>query len=243
MKWCGRIGRQLALSLVVTSTATAQTRTAVVGLIRDSSGAPVAQAHIASSGVRTISDSAGRFTMENLPTGRVALSVRRLGFEPADLFVQLFAGRRDSLIVVLTVLPVDLPGVITNVDAARGGRLAEFYRHRENGMGKYLDRKQLDAMRVSLTSDVLRRLPGVRLVPDRNGRYVLRMGRSGGRNCPPDFWVDGIRAQFLNIDDLPLSDVEALEVYSGPGALPPEYNNRFGNPACGAVVIWTRVPG
>lgn len=238
-----RIHRQMALSVVVASTAAAQARTGVVGLVRDPTGVPVAQAHVASSGVYAVSDSTGRFSLENLPTGRVAVSVRRLGFEPANLHFELFAGRRDSLMIVLAVLPVDLPGVTTRGDPMASGRLAEFYRHRENGMGRYLDRKQLDAMRVSLTSDVLRRLPGVRLVPDRNGRYVLRMGRTGGRNCPPDFWVDGIRAQFLNVDDFPLSDVEALEVYHGPGAMPPEYNNRFGNPACGAVVIWTRVPG
>ena len=70
------------------------------------------------------------------------------------------------------------------------------------------------------------------------------MGRSGGgRDCPPDIWVDGVRATGMSVDDVPLTDVEALEMYRGPAGLPPEMNNRFGNPACGALVIWTRLPG
>lgn len=244
MRRITRTGLGLVVFVVTASSAAAQSnRAAVVGLVRDSSGTPVAHAHVASSGVRAVSDSAGRFSMERLPEGKVIVRVRRLGFEPADLEFDLSATRRDSLLIVLAMLPVDLPGVTTEGDALSRMRLSEFYRHREHGMGRYLDRQQLDAMRVSQTSDVLRRFPGVRLIPDRSGRYVLRMGRSAGRNCPPDFWIDGVRAAFLNVDDLPLSDIEALEVYSGPGGLPPEYSSRFGNPGCGAVVIWTRVPG
>lgn len=244
MQWITRTSLGLAVAVVTASSVTAQSnRSAVVGLVRDSSGTPVPHAHVVSSGVRAVSDSAGRFSMERLPQGKVLVRVRRLGFEPLDLMVDLAADRRDSLLIVLAALPADLPGVTTTADAIARLRLPEFYRHRANGMGRYLDRQQLDAMHVSQTSDVLRRLPGVRLIPDRNGRLLLRMGRNGGRNCPPDFWIDGIRAAFLNVDDLPLSDIEALEIYSGPGGLPPEYNSRFGNPGCGAVVIWTRLPG
>jgi hypothetical protein len=87
-------------------------------------------------------------------------------------------------------------------------------------------------------------MPGVRIVTDRAGRAMLRMGRSSmGRDCPPEFWIDGIRAQFLGVDDVPVSDIEALEVYRGPSGLPPEFNSRFTNSQCGAVIIWTRVPG
>jgi hypothetical protein len=52
-----------------------------------------------------------------------------------------------------------------------------------------------------------------------------------------------VRAPMLGVDDIPLQVIEALEVYRGPSGLPPEFNNRMGNPSCGAIVIWTRVPG
>ena len=45
----------------------------------------------------------------------------------------------------------------------------------------------------------------MRLTPDRmGGRSTLRSSRSGGRDCPPDIWIDGVRAPGLNIDDVPL---------------------------------------
>lgn len=212
----------------------------VVGVVRDSSGRPITSALVTAARIQTVSDTAGRFLLEGLAAGKVTLSIRRLGFEPAHLALDLLAGRRDSLVVTLVALPQVLPGV--TADARRRHLLADFYRHRESGTGRFLDRGQITAMRVFALSDVLRRFPGVRISPDRSGRYLVRMGRSI-RNCPPDFWIDNVRAPFLNVDDLPLTDIEAIEVYNGPSGLPPEYNNRFGNPACGAIVIWTRVPG
>lgn len=218
------------------------TTSALLGTVRDSARAPVVAATILAARMSVTSDSAGRFALEGLPAGRVTVSVRRLGYEPANLVLDLVAGRRDSLFVTLVALPLTLPGLTSTADAYLRLHLADFFRHRENGVGRYYERSQITAMRVGQLSDVMRRMPGVRVSPDRNGRYTLRMGRST-RNCQPDFWVDNVRAHMLNVDDIPVTDIEALEVYNGPSGLPPEYNNRFGNPACGAIVIWTRVPG
>lgn len=218
------------------------TTSALVGAVRDSARAPVVAATIVASRMRVITDSAGRFSLVGLPAGRVTVSVRRLGFEPADLVLDLVAGRRDSLFVTLVALPLELPGVTAAADSYLRLRLADFFRHRETGIGRYFDRAQITEMRVGQLSDVMRRVPGVRVNPGRDGRYTIRMGRSA-RNCQPDFWIDNVRAHMLNVDDVPMTDIEALEIYNGPSGLPPEYNNRFGNPACGAIVIWTRVPG
>ena len=187
-------------------------------------------------------DSAGRFSLPGLAAGRISVTIRRLGYGPARLEHDLAAGAHDSLFVTLTALPQELPGVTTSADSRLRLHLPDFYRHRETGTGRYYDRDQITAMRIGALSDVMRRLPGVRVSPDRNGRYLIRMGRST-RNCQPDFWVDNVRAHLLNVDDIPVTDIEAIEVYNGPSGLPPEYNNRFGNPSCGAVVIWTRIPG
>lgn len=215
---------------------------ALVGVVRDTARAPIAAATVMVAQAATISDSAGHFSLLGLPAGKVTVKVRRLGYGPASMVLELAAGGRDSMVVTLIALPVELPGLTTSADSRLRVHLADFYRHREGGMGRYYDRAQITAMRISALSDVMRRLPGVRVSPDRNGRYSIRMGRST-RNCQPDFWVDNVRANLLNVDDVPVTDIEAIEVYNGPGGLPPEYNSRFGNPSCGAVIIWTRVPG
>ena len=231
----------LAASLLALAPAGAQT-TGVVGLVRDSGGVPVGAALVTAYQLQVLTDSTGRFAFDGLPSGRITVSVRRLGYEPAHIVVELVEGRRDTLMLTLASLPRELPGMTTTADAHSRMALADFYRHRESGTGRYLDHAQLQATRAFQLSDVLRRMPGVRVSPDRNGRMIIRMGRSV-RNCPPDVWLDNVRAPMLNVDDIPFSDIEAIEVYNGPGGLPPEYNQRFGNPACGAIVIWTRIPG
>jgi len=216
----------------------------LVGTVRDTTGVPIPLTRLTSSGFLTIADSLGRFTLVNLPAGAATLVVRRLGFEPIDISVQLREGVTQSLDVVLTALPVDLPGLTTNALSLATVRLRDFYRHRQGGIGYFFDRNEIEEKHAQRISDVLRRVPGTRMTPERGGRQSMRMGRSsGGRDCPPDVWVDGVRAQGMGVDDVPLGDVEALELYRGPAGLPPEVNSRLGNPACGALIIWTRLPG
>ena len=241
----GRVWRPLLLTAALASSGFAQsTQAALFGTVRDTGGTPVSLARLSVSNVLTISDSTGRFYLAGLPTGAGKLLVRRLGFEPLDLSLLLFAGRADSLTVVLTFLPQDLPGVTTRADALAQIQLASFYRHRQAGVGHFLDRQEIESRHAQRLSDIMRRIPGMRLTSDRGGRSSLRSGRStGGRDCPPDMWIDGVRAPGLGIDDIPVGDVEALEVYGGPAGVPPEMNSRLGNPSCGVVVIWTRLPG
>ena len=233
----------LLLTVVLASSAGGQAgRASLSGVVRDTAHAPIALAQVTIAGVTTATDSAGRFAFRGLLGGPARLIARRMGFEPQDVPIELANDRADTITIVLALLARDLPGVTST--ALGSVRLLEFERHRLSGSGLYLDRKQIEARRSHNLSDLLRRMPGVRIMTDRNGRAVLRMGRtSGGRDCPPDYWIDGVRAQFFSVDDMPVSDIEALEVYRGPSGLPPEYNARLGNPGCGTVVIWTRVPG
>lgn len=216
----------------------------VSGVVRDTSGAPVSQARLALRDAIHMTDSLGRFAFAGMASGDATLTVRRIGFEPREVAIVLVAGRSDTVDVVLVALAQELPGVLSEAEGMSDSRMAAFYRHRKNGSGHYFDRKEIEERRVFRMSDLVRRLPGVRIASDRYGRPMLRMGRAAsGRDCPPDFWVDGVRAANMNVDDVPLVDVEALEIYKGPSGLPPEFNARLGNPGCGAIVIWTRVPG
>jgi hypothetical protein len=233
------------VSVLLAPAARAQNiRIALVGAVRDSAGTPVVAAQVTAAGQVVIADSTGRFHFSALPIGQLIVHTRRLGFQPSDVQIELVDGRLDSLVVELHALPLNLPGVTTSAEEELRRRMPDFYRHKQSRNGRFFERRDIVASRVTRTSDLLRRLPGVRIATDRNGRSQLRMGRTGsGRDCPPDFYVDNVRTQGLNVDDIPPADIEAMEVYNGPSGLPPEYNNRFGNPGCGTVVIWTRLPG
>jgi hypothetical protein len=98
---------------------------------------------------------------------------------------------------------------------------------------------------------MFRMIPGVELVPlGTSSRAQLRFtrakaaGLAKGRECPVNYYIDGQFATGYNIDDMPVSDVEGIEVYSGIATLPGQFaKNSRGTIGCGTVVIWTRIPG
>lgn len=69
------------------------------------------------------------------------------------------------------------------------------------------------------------------------------MNRGAVRDCPPQYVVDGMRIEAGSPDEFTPQDVEAVEFYSGPATMPPQFAPRFNSYTCGAIVIWTRLPG
>jgi len=80
-----------------------------------------------------------------------------------------------------------------------------------------------------------------------SGRRQVRFQRSalGPRgDCPPQYWVDGMRVEQASADEFPPNDIEALEIYAGQATIPPQFAPRAVQAVktCGVIVIWTRVP-
>lgn len=209
-------------------------------------GIPLVRVSAKVSGQTALSDSNGHFVLRGLDTGNVAFTVRRIGFEPSEFTVSLDSGETFTLDLTLNQSAIELQQVDVNAESRVREALRMFYRHKEaEGGGTFIVRADIEKEHAQTLSDVVRMVPGVVL---RQGRFgsadAVRMARSvGGRDCPVVFWLDGARAPWLNIDDIPPMDVEAIEVYRGAATLPPEYNDKTATPACGTIAIWTRVPG
>ncbi|MBI2614587.1 MAG: hypothetical protein HYW52_02690 [Gemmatimonadetes bacterium] len=60
--------------------------------------------------------------------------------------------------------------------------------------------------------------------------------------CPPLYFIDGLylgNARTVHVDQLLAPEqVEGVEVYSGAGNLPPEFNRT--DSQCGVIAFWTR---
>ncbi|MGW8266388.1 MAG: carboxypeptidase regulatory-like domain-containing protein [Longimicrobiales bacterium] len=178
----------------------------------------------------------GRFLFRPVPPGTYNLTVTLLGYrtlrEPLLVEVQTDL----EVVLKLAVSPVELDPIEVVVEQQIRGPLADFERRRQLGMGTYFTREDIEARNPYVITDLLRTVPGVRVMPA--GQFGEQAIRLRG-NCRPEIIVDGIRTSIdTDVDHvLPPMDVEAVEVYKGP-----ELPVQFGNNSCGAVVFWTRVP-
>jgi hypothetical protein len=53
-------------------------------------------------------------------------------------------------------------------------------------------------------------------------------------------WIDGQKVPGLEIDDIPLRDVEGMELYNGPATTPMQFSQAQSARNCGTIVVWSR---
>ena len=221
--------------------------TSLIGSVRDSSGrgVPGVEVRIDGTDAAVRTSEAGGFRLSVVPVGRVTVAVRRLGYAPVSTVVMLRAGRIDSLVVNLSMVATSLPGVLVEDEAmAKSLRLLPgFWERRSRGFGHFVTRDEIEARQAHSFLDIVRAIPSV-TVSLINGRSAVRLKRSSGvRDCPPQYWVDGMRIEQASPDEFTPQDVEAVEIYGGPATIPVQFAPRPFSYTCGAIIIWTRLPG
>ncbi|HKW47136.1 MAG TPA: carboxypeptidase regulatory-like domain-containing protein [Gemmatimonadaceae bacterium] len=224
-----------------TTQGTATPTAKIIGKVTDTSGVPLPRAEvwlIAVSELRAVADDSGRFELAGLPSGPVTFGVRRLGFESATFSTVLKPGRTHRATFPLTPTAQSLAEV--KVQDTASSWLAQFDAHRASHRGTFITRKDFEKQNLRIATDILRRVPGVQIVPTRLGTAILMTRGNGARRCAPQLYVHETPYSG-NFDDFIPDDIEALEVYVGVSEIPPELIN-LGRPICAAIVIWTREP-
>jgi hypothetical protein len=210
------------------------------------------RAPVAGAVVRVVGTSLGGITAADgslrlapLAAGPVRIRVQQLGYAHAEAHGVVEVGRTATVRFDLRPEPIPLAPVRVVARERRAVQMLTdngFYHRRAFGIGSFITREQIEARNTRVLSDVLRGVSGVALA-DR--------GRSGGTarasftrvrdnpGCPVQYFLNGVPAHGLNIDDVSPVDVEALEMYSGSSQVPIQFN-RF-NARCGVIVIWTRL--
>lgn len=236
------------LLLPAFASVSAQSVGAISGTVRDSAGKPIPGVEVVllqrKGAVR--SDSLGDFRLVDIPAGKRQLHFRRLGFAPKSVDTMITEGTTLALTVRLEATATEIEGVTVEEMTRKRQLLADFYDRSSRGFGHFITRDQIEQRNPMNLSDMMRMIPGARLVPMRSGgQAALRFNRAsmGGRDCPPQYWVDGVKAYGLNIDDVIPQDVEGIEIYEGASTVPPQFNTKEGTTICGVVLIWTRIPG
>ena len=231
----------------LTSLASAQSVGAISGTIRDSAGTPIRGVEVVllQRPGAVYTDSLGVFRFSNVPSGKRALHFRRLGFEPKSVDADVSQGQTLAVSVTLDPFAAEIEGMTVEEMTRRRQLLSDFYDRKSRGFGHFITRDEIEKRHPMNLSDMMRMVPGAQLIPVAGtGLATLRLSRAQiGRDCPPQYWVDGVKAYNLNIDDIIPSDVEGIEIYPGASTVPPQFNTREGTTICGVVLIWTRIPG
>jgi hypothetical protein len=222
------------------------------GLVTDSALVPIecATVTIVQTSIHVETGASGRFQIRQVPAGRYLLSVRRLGFREVSAILIVLPNDTLRLAYAMEPSVLDLDAaVITERESI--GRLAGFeYRRAHEVGGKYITRAQIEAQAPTETTDLLRRLSGIKIVD--SSRVMVAISSRGYKTeiiggqvvpvpCTLPIVVDGIqRPGGFTIDMIPPNDIYGIEVYVGPASIPPEFNSARKDGFCGVIMIWTR---
>ena len=258
--------------LLSSSLGAQQTATLEGRILRAGSGAgvPNAEVIVRPPNARAVTDEAGEFRIEGLKAGRVLIQVRRIGFAPESVTVELPLAGAIEIDLRETGQPLDTVSVKGAAAAATGGKLADFYERKRGGHGRFLEAKDIEGMLKRRLGDIIvARMPGTQTVRSlkrgmaafiastRTGTDELNSAMKGALRPPPcyaDVYLDGVVVYTLGSehritgvapDDI-LFDVNSLD----PGEIaalefyagPAQTPVRYNRAgsACGVLLIWTK---
>jgi hypothetical protein len=198
----------------------------------------------------------GEFAFEVRNRPGIRLRAGRIGYQEVDTPYLSFENR-DLFVIELHLdteaVPLAPLTVVARSASVRSPVLGGFDRRAEGGFGWYFTRTEIEEIGPMMVSDLLGRVPGVRLESGgRSGhRRTVTMARAtvgpGGGPCPVQIFLDGrqiTRGSVMEVavDDLVTPEaVEGIEVYRGLSTVPAEFLTPESR--CGVVAIWTRRGG
>ena len=201
--------------------------------------------------VVAVSGDDGRFRVSGVPIawGSNQILVGRLSYvnETGELWIA-DPNETFDLSVTLHPLPIEIAGVVAEVARPPGTpvKMEPFYQRRQEGFGDFFTRLEIEERNPSQFTDLMRYVPGVRLIQRGAFSTTIRFSRAmtAFRVCAsPMIYYDGILRggadDYVDLDRLVNThDLAGVELYSGASRVPPEFNTT--GSACGVIVIWTR---
>lgn len=233
--------------------------------VTDPGAQAVPYANVGVNGIRRIADDSGRLAIEIAPPQRIVVDVRRIGFRPRQVEVEVSGD--STLAIELEPSIQQLAGAtITAAQPRKALELSGVYRRtqdREKGIniGHFITEEDIERRKPHRITQMLEAIPGVRILrrPSTNtgeGSSCLSEHDpycwvpAGRNDCPMTVYVDGRRMNPLRhlgrekpyahgVDYLAQTNhVAGIEVYSTANRAPPEY--QMLNGTCGVILIWTK---
>lgn len=192
----------------------------------------------------------GRFDFSRLAASRYRLVARRPGYKPDTMEVSVAGGDTLALWFELaSIVPV-----LTEVSVRAtfvAPRLVGFEERRARSVGgRFVTALEIRAQAPTETSDVLRRVMGVRIadsmhvmVPVSNrGNKIVRIGnRLVSVPCVMRLGLNGfLQDPSFAMNSVPPADIHGIEIYNGPSSIPAQFNGTATDLYCGLIMLWTK---
>jgi hypothetical protein len=195
---------------------------------------PRAEVRVRGAAGETRTDSAGRYSLGQLPAGTQILDVRRFGYEVGEVQVELRGG-------VTTTKDVQLRRYVVTLDTMRSvaSRYPEFQQHRYHTAyrGYFFGPEELMKIRPTYPTDLLQLVPGFRVEGRGPQAKVIAKKHAGTFTCPPNVVVNDVEG--WSFADVSARDIGAVEVY--PASDPPGvYSPGMYDKGCGSILIWMK---
>jgi len=251
-----RIANALALLCLTVLPLAAQTDNPIVtGYVRDSAGRPIpgAEVFVGRMEKPAVTNDEGRYRMVSTVSGPQWVGVRKIGFSPARRSVRIMKNETQVVDLVMTALPVTLPELkVVEESGMHRKRLDTFWRRYGSEYGGYfITGEDLERRNpISLGTVIRQYLPHAALEDwERNSMdygpiihgYAVA-GSSRIRRCAPAVSFNGTMPNDIwSVSDIPVSSVEAVEVYKPRWMrIPAEYQMYGRAMQCGLVIVWTK---
>jgi hypothetical protein len=216
----------------------------LIGRVVNTTGKPVAGARVQLDGTTRATSTGvnGAFTLDSLPAGSQVVTVRLLGYTPADKPVELSSVSATNVTITLDNFVPVLSTVRVEAQRTRALDDVGFTERKRSGFGYYMDEKQIDNRQAIKFTELLRQAPGIRIMPagDGSGANVITDARDP--NGCVNIVVDGspwVSQSPGDIDSfVQPQEIGAIEVYSG--VTTPAQFGVPGQSGCETVVVWTK---
>jgi Carboxypeptidase regulatory-like domain len=227
--------------LLSSADSTAKTGNATVSgvvLLEDEPGAGT-RVELVGTEIVALTNTKGEFTLRNLPSGSRVLLARHLGYAAQMQPVDLSSHDQSHVTIKLPKYVAVMDPVLVTARRTAALDKVGFGQRRKSAFGYFIGPERLERMHPFYVTDVLRMVPGIRIIHGPHGDVV-----TSTRD------IRGSCVQYY-VDDMPFTEIEpgdvnnfvnggeivAAEVYQS-GTAPPQYTR--GGGSCTTIVLWTR---
>jgi hypothetical protein len=225
-------------------------RARVLGVFDSQSGLPIDAAEVIDlgSGTSALTTKTGTTSLAFLPDGGALLRIRKIGYQPLMMAIEITPLDSIPLTVLLKASVPTLPTVVAKEVAPSytSSALRAFEERRHGGPGHFVSEAQLRTQDSHMLNVVAQTLPGLYMSCGKVSTrcYAMSGRQSGARalqqkgGCPVRVLVDGVLRDDPDLANMPARDYAGVEYYAGGATMPEQYN--MTSNGCGVLLLWTR---